>query len=282
LGIPIVREAPSPYTRSAVARAAQAWRDLGLAVPEGHFHNPPESSLVREDREFQAVDLVLVGSPEAAETFSQAAFPVNLAVSRYGFDPRANRPRTREGRPPTAVFIGRGEPTKGIHVLLRAWSRARRPHGARLLLRAEMAPGVRALLARELDDASVVEWPHVDDVTALLSSADLMVLPSFSEGSALVSYEALGAGVVPLVSRATGSPVAHEVDGLIHETGDESELTSHLDRMLNDPQDRDRLRVNGQSTSQNWTWAAAGSRLLDLYTSLIDKGHPDTRSLHHE
>ena len=281
LGVPTVREAPSPYTRAAIAQAARAWGDVGLRVPEGHFHQIPESALAREDREFQAVDLVLVGSPEAAATFSEAQFPVRLAVSRYGFDALAFKRRPAVDGPRTAVFVGRCEPTKGIHVLLRAWARATRPPGSRLLLRGEMTAEVRKLLARELDDSSVVEWPRVDDVAAFLSDADLMVLPSFSEGSALISYESLGAGVVPLVSRATGSPVAHDVDGLVHDTGDESELVSHLNRMLNDPEDWRRLRENGRTTAESWTWDAAGGRLLEVYRGLVDdvgKGAPPQRA----
>ncbi|MFC7494576.1 MULTISPECIES: glycosyltransferase family 4 protein [unclassified Nocardioides] len=268
LDIPSVREAPSPYTRTAVAQAAAAWEDLGLQVPEGHFHRIPEEALDREDREFSAVDLVLVGSPEAARTFDQAPVPVRVSVNRYGFDPTRFRRRAAPDAALTAVFIGRGEPAKGIHVLLRAWCRAVRPDGARLLIRGDIDPGVRRLLAAELADPSVVEAPRVDDMAVFLAETDLMVLPSFSEGSALVSYEALGAGSVPLVSAAVGSPVQHDIDGLVHETGSESELVHHLERVLNDPAEWRRLRANGATSAAAWTWNAAGARLLDLYRGL--------------
>jgi D-inositol-3-phosphate glycosyltransferase len=268
LGIPSVREAPSPYTRTAVSQAAEAWADVGLPVPKGHFHGIPDATLDREDREFGAVDLVLVGSPEAARTFDEVPVRANVCVNRYGFDSTRFRRRETADRARTAVFIGRAEPAKGIHVLLRAWTRAQRPPDTRLLVRGDFTPEVRHLLARELADPSVIEEPRVDDIAAFLSDADLMVLPSFSEGSALVSYEALGAGAVPLVSRAVGSPVQHGIDGLVHETGSEAELVGHLERVLNDPVEWRRLRDNGGSSAPAWTWDAGGVRLLDLYRGL--------------
>ncbi|MDF1603448.1 glycosyltransferase family 4 protein [Nocardioides sp. YIM 152315] len=268
LGVPSVREAPSPYTRTAISEAAAAWTAVGLDVPAGHFHRIPESVLALEDREFSAVDLVLVGSPEAARSFDAAPVPVRVCVNRYGFDAAGFHRRERSDRARTAVFIGRAEPAKGVHVLLRAWSRAHRPRDTRLLIRGAIPPDVRQLLAGELDDPSVVECPPVDDIGAFLAGTDVLIHPSFSEGSALVTYEALGAGVVPLVSTAAGSPVRHDVDGLVHATGSEAELVCHLERVLTDPAEWSRLRANGESSAPGWTWDAAAARMLELYRGL--------------
>lgn len=273
--IPVLREAPSPYTRIAVAQAAAAWADMGLPVPQGHFHRIAESALAREDREFQAVDRVIVGSPEAAATFASAAFSVKPSVLRYGYDPAAVRRRPDFGqdtsqRAQRFVFVGRCEPTKGIHVLLRAWRQSRRPPGSILMLRGEISPDVRRILATELAEPDVVEVAPVPDMAAFLAEADTMVLPTFSEGSALITYEALGSGVLPLVSSSAGAPLEHDVDGLVHDTGDVEQLVRHLDTALNDVQARTRLLAAGGVSAAQLTWTSVGDRLVELYGAVID------------
>jgi glycosyltransferase involved in cell wall biosynthesis len=260
----------------AVEQARAAWAELGLPVPAGHFHQIPERTLAVEDAEFQAVDEILVGSPEAAATFSDAPFAVRVSVNRYGYDPglfRAKDTTRIHGgdHPQKLVFVGRCEPTKGIHVLLRAWARCERPKGSRLVLRGEMRAEIRQALAAELAEPDVVEVGPVPDMAAFLADADAMVLPSFSEGSALITYESLGCGVVPLVSRATGAPVSPGVDGLVHDTGDVGQLVEHLDATLNDPELRQRLRRAGSVTAMQLTWASVGQRLMSLYSSLVDR-----------
>lgn len=268
MGIPSVREAPSPYTRVAVEHAAEAWAQLGLLVPVRHFHHISEERLAMEDAEFRAVDVVLVGSPEAAATFSAASFPVRVEVNRYGFDPNQFGGSSERTEGPTVVFVGRCEPTKGIHLLLRAWHKAQRPEGAQLMLCGFMHPLVKERLVSELDDHSVVLRGHITNVSDVLKTADVAVLPSFSEGSALVSYEALGSATVPLVSVASGSPVVHGSDGLVHETGNADQLLEHLNRMFIDPAELARLRANGIATRDAWTWSAATERLLRKYQQL--------------
>lgn len=274
--IPVFREAPSPYTRVAVAQAAQAWAEIGLPLPTGHFHSISEDSLAREDREFQAVDRVIVGSPEAAATFSSAPFSVQPSVLRYGFDPDSVRPRPDLGEDDTAaspqklVFVGRCEPTKGIHVLLRAWRQSQRPPGSVLMLRGAMDPDVRRILAAELAEPDVVEVAPVPDMAVFLADADTMVLPSFSEGSALITYESLGSGVLPLVSTSAGAPLEHGVDGLVHDTGDVEQLVRHLDLAMNDVEARRRLRAAGKVSAARLTWASVGDHLVELYAAAID------------
>jgi glycosyltransferase involved in cell wall biosynthesis len=259
----------------AVEQARAAWADLGLPVPDGHFHHIPERTLVAEDSEFQAVDQILVGSPEAAATFSNTPFAARVSVNRYGYDPglfQAKDTRTHGGgQPQKLVFVARCEPTKGIHVLLRAWARCARPRGSRLVLRGEMRAEIRRALAAELAVPGLVEVGPVPDMAAFLADADAMVLPSFSEGSALITYESLGCGVIPLISRATGAPVSSGVDGLIHDTGDVGQLVEHLDATLNDPGLRQRLRRAGTVTARQLTWASVGQRLMALYSGLVDR-----------
>jgi D-inositol-3-phosphate glycosyltransferase len=268
-GVVCIREAPSPYTRAAVLQAKRAWADLGLDVPARHFHRIPEPELQLEDDEFRAAHVVTVGSRQAAESFDVAGFPVHVEVNPYGYDTRLfQRPSPEHRWPPVAAFVGRCEPTKGIHTLLRAWRRAARPEGSRLLVCGILPEVVRCALDDLLTTPGVEVLGHVYDIPAVLRNSDLLVLPSFSEGSALVGYEALGAGAVPLVSSASGCPVVDNVDGLVHPTGDEDRLVAHFEQVMGHPEELSRLRAGVISARTEWTWDAAGYRLLALYRRL--------------
>lgn len=270
VGAVSLREAPSPYTRVAVQQAKAAWDELGLSWPVGHFHHQTPEELELEDREFRAVDAVLTGSSQAADSFTRASFPVEVRVHGYGYDPGLFAPPSQKRtQAPTVLFVGRCEPAKGIHVLLRAWQSLERPPTARLVLCGTMTDSVRLALRHELDEPDVRVVGRTADVAGLLGQAEALVLPSFSEGSALVGYEALGAGVVPLVSSASGVPVDHGVNGLVHGVGAVSQLRGHLETVLAQGAELARLRQGVLDSRDRWTWDEAGRRLLSVYADVM-------------
>ncbi|WP_051518592.1 glycosyltransferase family 4 protein [Intrasporangium chromatireducens] len=272
MGLVSVREAPSPYTRLAVQQARAAWAEIGLPVPQGHFHDLGEEQLTLEDAEFAAVDFVIVGSEQAAASFGVAPFPVQVRVNEYGYDDRVqqSRRRTIGGLSRDFVFIGRLEPTKGVHQLLECWAAASPPEGAGLVLYGDIDASTLKRLGPLLSHDHVRLGGYCNNVESVLDSADVLVLPSRSEGSALVGYEALGRGVIPLVSDASGCPVVHGVSGLVHHAGDSAQLTGHLKAVLADTSLVSRLRHGGREERGKWTWEASGRRLAALYDDLLN------------
>ena len=101
----------------------------------------------------------------------------------------------------------------------------------------------------------------------VLAGADVLILPSVEEGSALVSYEAMGSGCVPVVSRAVGAPVVHGESGLVHEPRDVGTLSEQLASLATDRELLAGLRAGAISASTDLTWRAAGRRLAALYSS---------------
>jgi glycosyltransferase involved in cell wall biosynthesis len=93
----------------------------------------------------------------------------------------------------------------------------------------------------------------------------VLLLPTWTEGSALVTYEAMGAGCIPLVSNASGAPVLDGITGLLHEVGDRRQLSQQLDRLASQPSLLDNLRSNVVEAARSLTWLAAGQRLADAY-----------------
>jgi glycosyltransferase involved in cell wall biosynthesis len=276
VGVPGFREVPSAHTQTAYEDAAREAKAIGVDLPSDHHHRYDTRHLDRELREFAAADFLLVPSAYVERTFLERGHrPKQLIRHRYGYDPAVfGGPREAERRDRagvTAVFVGRGEPNKGLHHALHAWIDSGAADRGRFLLAGEILPSYRAKLAPLLEHPSVEELGFVDDAGAVMREADVLVLPSVTEGSALVTYEAQAAGCALLVSAAAGAPATHMREGLVHEPGDVGALTSHLRMVDGDRELLNALRARALAHSGALTWSAAGERLAAAYAEGIDR-----------
>jgi glycosyltransferase involved in cell wall biosynthesis len=137
------------------------------------------------------------------------------------------------------VFAGRLSPEKGVHVLLRAWARARKPAGAALQILGQ-GPEESALkaLAGELGVESSVQFlglrPRAESLAAT-AQARALALPSvWYEGFPLVLIEAMALGrpVVASDLGALSELVLPEQTGLLFRAGDAEALGACLERTL--------------------------------------------------
>ncbi len=267
-GVVSLREAPSPHTASAFERASTAAAELGLEVPLGHSHRDDPERLAKEIAEFDAADFVLAPSDYVLRSFiDRGHAPDRLLRHRYGFEPSAfPEPSPREpDRPFTVVFMGRGEPNKGLHHALRAYVDAGLSGVARFLVCGRIQPNYRTVIADLLNESGAEELGFVDDAGAVLRRADVLVLPSVTEGSALVVFEAMASGAVPLVSEASGAPVNPGADGLVHEVGDVATLATDLAALAADPARLAAMRASALARRDELSWRTAGVELRDAY-----------------
>lgn len=247
-----------------------------MELPRGHHHRHDQRHLDRELREFAAADYLLVPSAYVERTFLDRGHdPQQLIRHGYGFDPGSfavsEHAERRNGHGLTAVFVGRGEPNKGLHHALRAWIESGAGERGRFLLCGEVLPAYRKRLATLLAHRSVVELGFVDDVNRVMRTADVLLLPSVTEGSALVTYEAQAAGCALLVSDAAGAPCEHLREGLVHAPGDVAALTEHLRLVDLDRELLHRLRSHALANSARLTWAGAARRLAEAYAEGLDR-----------
>jgi glycosyltransferase involved in cell wall biosynthesis len=113
------------------------------------------------------------------------------------------------------------------------------------------------------------------DIADLLGAADVVALPSEWEARALVAQEALRAGV-PLVTTAVGGLPSLVGDAAIMvPVGDPVALRRAIERVLADPDERERLIVAGRARAADWPDEAAGLDLLvDSYLDLTVRMRP--------
>jgi glycosyltransferase involved in cell wall biosynthesis len=111
---------------------------------------------------------------------------------------------------------------------------------------------------------------HRDDVPELMRSSDVFVLPSLEEGFPLACVEAIASGCVPLVSDACSEACQHGETGLVHRVGDVDTLSEQFTRLHEDRALLERMRAASLLSAPSFTWAAAGSRLLEIYGDVAD------------
>ena len=189
----------------------------------------------------------------------------------YGYDAGrffapgdARRP---EGRPFTAVFVGRCEPRKGLHHALRAGRLGRvrgRPLHHLRVVRSGLSRGDRAVARSPECRATRVRFRSF---RADEGERCFPLFPSIEEGSALVTYEAQACGCVPVISEATGARCRDGVDGYVHPPGDVAMLTEQLRRLHQDPGLLAHLRTAMLARTDDLTWEAAAEELVRIYTA---------------
>lgn len=278
LGIPTFYERPNTHTAYAYQSVDDECRAIGLELPDGYEHKYDGRVLAGELREYEACDYLLCPSDFVRRTFLDRGVPAaKLLRHRYGYDSGAVRPGARDplaGRGLVTLYAGLCTPRKGLHHALEAWRGSAASKDGKFLICGGFVPGYRELLAKQLDHPGIEVLGHRSDLPELMASADLFLLSSVEEGSALVTYEARGAGCVLLVSDASGAVCTHLEDGLIHPARDVGTLREHLDLVAGDRRLLARLRENSLAGATDLTWASAGEHLLDVYRSVLPSSRP--------
>lgn len=173
---------------------------------------------------------------------------------------------------PTAVFVGRLNPQKGLDVLLEAWRRVRGeiPRAQLLIIGEGHLHGTLEAHA----PAGVSFLGRIGDVAPYLRAADAFVLPSLAEGLSNALLEASAAGL-PCVVTDVGA--AREVlgdHGRIVPPGDVGALANGLLDVLSDPGSAASSLGAGarRSVEERFALSATADRLVELYREVSGIG----------
>jgi len=282
LGIPTVLERPNAHTRYAYDVVRREGERLGIILPPDHEHAYNVNALRREELEYQLADRLLCPSEFVARSFLEEGFaPEKLAPHTYGYDETVFYPDTAPrdgGRPLTMIFVGANALRKGLHYALEAWLQAPASNEGLFLILGEFPPGYGEKLSPMLEHPSVHVLGYRSDYPELLRVSDILVLPTIEEGSPLVCADALACGTVPMVSDVCAGVCRHLENALVHPVGDVETLTEHLTLMHENRQLLATLRAGALRSAPEFTWTAAGARLLDVYRAVIEGRPTETRT----
>ncbi|HEX9734898.1 MAG TPA: glycosyltransferase family 1 protein [Thermoanaerobaculia bacterium] len=165
---------------------------------------------------------------------------------------------------PYVLAVGTREPRKNLRRLAAAWSGLPAELRRRHPLLAAGAEGWM-LADGELDGVRRLGFVAEDDLVALYGAASVFAYPSLAEGFGLPVLEAMACGAPVLTSDVSSLPEVAGGAARLVDPLDVDALRDALRGLLEDPDERERLRGLGLRRAADLSWAATARRMLELY-----------------
>jgi glycosyltransferase involved in cell wall biosynthesis len=130
---------------------------------------------------------------------------------------------------------------------------------------------IRELIQSRGLERQVIWAGHVpdNDITAILSGANLLVYPSLYEGFGIPILEAMLCDVPVITSDVSSMPEVSGDAALLVDPLDVRALTEALARLLTDPELRERLVRRGRIQRARFSYERMASQMLELYQSIM-------------
>lgn len=165
-------------------------------------------------------------------------------------------------------FIGRGDQVKGLSDLIGAICQVESENWQLL---------IAGSIGQSYSDTLTAKYPD-DRIKCLGFTApdqfykqiDILVCPSlYEEPLARVIYEAYQYALPVIASKTGGTPeiVAHEKTGLLYDARDIEALSSHIDRLINDPDLYEKLSKGAAEKAKNFI----PSKIIDEFLGHLEE-----------
>lgn len=220
-------------------------------------------------------------SDQEADGLQALGLRQSVAVIPNGVDVPARRAPAPRNGPRKLLFLSRINPTKGLLDLVDAWA-SLRPDGWRVIVAGPDESNYKAVVqeairARGLEGAfSFTGSVDGEDKWELYRSADLFVLPTYSESFGVVVAEALACGVPAITTRgAPWQELASERCGWWVEMG-VAPLVSALREAtaLSDEERREMGRRGKALVAKRYSWCSVAEKMVGVYDWLLAGGRP--------
>jgi glycosyltransferase involved in cell wall biosynthesis len=226
----------------------------------------------RQNAEIAEADLVVVGSEFCARTLVEnGCASEKVLVVNYGYDeslfPQQKPQRSASGnRAFQCLFVGEIGPRKGIAYLLQAFMNIPADK-AQLTLVGRLA--IPAATFKKYADR-VCHVPQVprSEIARFFIAADCFVFPSLFEGSAIVLYEACGAGLGIIQTDRCGDGVRFGQNGHVLREITVPALTEAVEQIVADTGLRERWQAASWESRRERTWADYGRKVVKLASSI--------------
>lgn len=158
---------------------------------------------------------------------------------------------------PYFLFVGTNEPRKNLPTLLQAWKNLK--SSTHILF---IAGGQGNVFADT--NLSISTYVVDEDLPALYSGATACVTTSHYEGFGLPALEAMACGTPVIAPNTTAFPEILGNAALLIDPNNPAEITTAMQKIMDDPQLSDQLREQGLQHIKNFTWEQAAQKTRSL------------------
>jgi len=209
-----------------------------------------------------------------------------IRIVYNGVDERFSPGDTREARGRLGLpesrfillFVGLLVPVKGLDILIEA---VRLLNDERLLCVLVGDGSMLDSLREQVEKADLQESVFFagrrpsQEIPVWMNAADVLVLPSFSEGRPNVVLEAQACNLPVVATRVGGTPelITDGVDGLLVDSGVPGPLADKISVLMDSNSLRQKLGQAGgdRIQRQGLTWDASTSRMKEIYRDLLER-----------
>ncbi|MCW1310132.1 MAG: glycosyltransferase family 4 protein, partial [Candidatus Nanoarchaeia archaeon] len=253
---------------------------FGIETYEKYFNKsqfvlPSSGRIKMLDKELKIADVIVVPSE-----FVKKGLPNNIDGSKvyvipFGTDcikffPKDKGKDFYAGKELIVLFVGSIGYRKGFHLLYNAIERLK-SDGKKIKFRV-VGSVEKIYLPRFKEIAGNIEYlgriPH-DKLNDIYNSAHLFALPSYLEGSPLVTYESLASGLPVIVSEGMQPLIEEGKNGYFTKINDVNDIADKIKWVY---ENRDWLVEASKSARDSAlknTWEVRYNRLIDLYKNLL-------------
>lgn len=250
-----------------------AFRDIVAA--ECQKYNIPQPWHISPQRisdslhELELADIIAVPSQLVADSFIARGFkPDKFLIMPPGVDCDYFRPSAAPGaKNQWALYIGRLELAKGVHHLISAWQRIKRP-GHRLVLVGNMQPCLKSWLAANpqmLDDS--VELAGIQtDIRPYLEKSLFIVLPSLADGFGMAVMEGMSAGLPAIVTDNCGVKMAIDdgENGWMVPPSSVEILAETIEKAFSNSDTTREMGCRARTEAMNYSWDRFQERAVSM------------------
>jgi glycosyltransferase involved in cell wall biosynthesis len=253
--------APVEFNERLYADERRRWPGWETGeVAESDWHEMAQ----REIQEWALADTIVCGSDYVVDAMRTGGGPVQKCVAvPYGVDAgqfRAPQDRARNRRL-GVLCVATLNLLKGVQYLMAAARLLKdEPVDIRLIGPSQLCGKAVDELKTALTVVGPVPRTQMRDEYA---RADVFVLPTISEGSATVCYEALAAGLPVVTTPHAGSVVRDGIDGFIVPIRDPEALANRIMLLARDRDRLDQMSQHAAQAAERYTWDRYGQRLIE-------------------
>jgi glycosyltransferase involved in cell wall biosynthesis len=227
----------------------------------------------REQAEWATADLIVCGSEFVVNSIAESGGPSQFCtVVPYGYTGKfAAGTKQRQNRKLRVLYCGTISLLKGIPYLLQALKQFSADH---VEVRFAGQVNLNPATLRE-HRGSVTFTGHLPK-SALAEHwawADVFVFPSLCEGSAMVCYEAMAAGLPVITTANAGSMVRDGVDGFVVPIRDASAIAEKLELFLRNDALRTHMAQSALQRSHQFSAEAYRASLVSTVVTAMSKAH---------